>query len=427
MSECLIFFIVGFFFLFICRLKTKTFVNCGCIFIFIWTIVGMFSNLQVYNLIKPSNLANYCMLVGIFVMGFMYSFFSSSYKININKVKSKYSDINSNIILIINILVFIYLLPFFLKSLHLILNNSFTYLRSLYGIASIETGQTSFSNLLIASICYPVIIATEIIAIVCLYLKKKEMTKILIFGTVNLIIYSIMSAARNGFVLLLFFIIIGYLKIGKIVEKQRYRKKEKKNIILYLILIIVISFIIIITKDRSLSNGSFIYTFYIYFFAGPSFLTVLLEDLATYGYTLNENLLFGTATFGFLYNIFALFANVMEIGVVNSDYVINSLITSNSYYIGGNTVVNAMSTIFFPFLMDWGYLGIFIGMFFFSATCLYVERKMIFKNNLRWIAFSMYLIYVTYRSVFKFEGISISFFFTLFFIFIFSQKIKIKI
>ena len=111
----------------------------------------------------------------------------------------------------------------------------------------------------------------------------------------------------------------------------------------------------------------------------------------------------------------------MGIKLPISDYIINSKLTSNSYFISPSVNANAMSTIFFPFLMDWGYFGIIIGSILMALIFGYIENKSNKKYDVRWIILSTYSYYFLYRTIFKYDGVSISFFFLIFFIFLFTS------
>ena len=68
-----IFAILSFFGGCLCRIQTKTYLNSGSIFCFIWGITGIFSNMGLYGVYLPSGIVNIAMLLGIAVFAIVYS------------------------------------------------------------------------------------------------------------------------------------------------------------------------------------------------------------------------------------------------------------------------------------------------------------------------------------------------------------------
>lgn len=416
-----IFAILSFFGGCLCRIQTKTYLNSGSIFCFIWGITGIFSNMGLYGVYLPSGIVNIAMLLGIAVFAIVYSALSRNRKINAQYISEMQCEIKYKIVYIINVLVFIYIIPFFIRALVIIRTEGFMYLRSIAGIESYEMGATSLSNLILQAFCYPAIIATFIIGCILIFQGNKKSIKIIIISFINLTLYCLTNAARNGFIVLIVIFVVCYVKYYRTQRKENVQVISKKERFLsFLIACICIAILLWISNERSSDGDSIIRTAYLYYFGGPAYLSQLLDNLLNY--KINSTLLFGVSSFGFVWNIFALVLNRIGFSIVNSDFIINSTLACRSLTVGSGVKLNAMSTIFFPFLMDWGYLGLIFGPILFAIFSNIIDKKTYWKNSIRWHAIEVYWFYVIYRSVFKWEGVSVGFFFVLFFIALFTKR-----
>lgn len=416
-----IFAILGFFGGCLCRIQTKTYINSGSIFCFIWGITGIFSNMGLYGVYLPSGIVNIAMLLGILLFAIVYSALSHNRKINVQYISEMQCEIKYKIVYVINVLVFIYIIPFFVRALVIIRTEGFMYLRSIAGIESYEMGATSLSNLILQAFCYPAIIATFTIGCILFFQGNKKSIKIIIISFINLTLYCLTNAARNGFIVLIVICMVCYVKYYRTQRKENVEVLSKKEHFLsFLIVCVCIAILLWISNERSSDGDSFIRTAYLYYFGGPAYLSQLLDNLLNY--KINSTLLFGVSSFGFVWNIFALVLNRIGFSIVNSDFIINSTLACRSLTVGSGVKLNAMSTIFFPFLMDWGYLGLIIGPILFAIFSNIIDKKAYWKNSIRWHAIEVYWFYAIYRSVFKWEGVSVGFFFVLFFIALFTKR-----
>lgn len=415
--------LTGFISSLICYVKTKKIFNYGSFYSYIWIVVGCLANSGFMNYYLPSTLVNMCICVSMFVFGMVYAWKGQKCSTNINELLQVDSSVRINLIYFCNIVVFIYILPIFFKALNVIRNQGFVYLRMISGTASEDLGITDVHNIILQSICFPIILASLFIGIVCFLMKTKKSINILVISLINLIIYCLANASRNGFVIVIVFSFFAYFKLLFPLHKNKLKRSGKSHKILLSAIIIGLLYIIVyISRERSSSNLTGLENAYIYFIGGPSYLTQLLRHLGNY--SINHTFLYGSATFGFIYNIIAMLGQIFGIKIPISDFIINSLLTSNAYAISPTIKANAMYTVFFPFLMDWGYIGIIIGPFLLALILCYIEKKANSNFDVRWMVLSIYAYYLLYRTIFKYDGISISFFFLLFFIFIFTSTEK---
>lgn len=415
--------LTGFISSLICYVKTKKIFNYGSFYSYIWIAVGCLANSGFMNYYLPSTLVNLCICMSMFVFGLIYAWKGQKSFTNINELLQADCSIRINLIYVFNVFVFIYILPIFFNALNVIRNQGFVYLRMISGTASEDLGITDVHNIILQSVCFPIILASLFIGIVCFFMKTKKAINILVISLINLIMYCFSNASRNGFVIVIIFSFFAYFKLLFPLHKNRIKRSGKSHKFLLSIIIIGLFYVIIyISKERSSSSLTWLENAYIYFMGGPSYLTQLLSHLGDY--SINHTFLYGSATFGFIYNIIAMLAKIFGFKIPISDFIINSQLTSNAYAISPTINANAMYTIFFPFLMDWGYVGIILGPFLFALILCYIEKKANSNFDVRWLVLSIYAYYIVYRTIFKYDGISISFFFLLFFIFLFTSTEK---
>lgn len=412
--------LTGFISSLICYVKTKKIFNYGSFYSYIWIVVGCLANSGFMNYYLPSTLVNMCICISMFVFGIVYAWRGQRALSPLKGILNADTSIRIRLIYICNIFVFMYILPVFFKALNVIQNQGFVYLRMIAGTSSEELGVSSFYDIILQSVCFPIILSTIFIGIVCFFLKRKNAITILAMSLLNLVMYCLANAARNGFVIVIIFTVFAYFKLVFPLQVNRIKREGKNHKLLLSVMILGLLYIIIyISKHRSSDSLTGFENVYIYFIGGPSYLTQLLKHLDNY--SINHTFLYGSATFGFIYNIFAILLQFLGIKLPISDYIINSKLTSNSYFISPSINANAMSTIFFPFLMDWGYFGIIIGSILMALIFAYIENKSNKKYDVRWIILSTYSYYFLYRTIFKYDGVSISFFFLIFFIFLFTS------
>lgn len=412
---------IGGFCVMACKKNTKTIFNYGSYFCLIWTVVIIFSNSGIYGFYLPSGLVNFSMIIGVAIFGCVYCSRAPREKY-ISYEYEYVSDINKKLIIICNIIAFAFMVPIFIKALAVISSSGYTYLRSIAGIGSQELGTSSMKDLALQAFCYPLTIASLVIGIRKLFLREKEATVIVALSAVNLSIYCIANAARNGFVVAIILVVLTLAdeKRKKATNANRPVKLGFwQKIFIFIIVFAAIYAVVYISGQRASYSKSLLENIYLYFFAGPGFFTKLIEEHPNYLYF--DGNLWGGATFGFVYNLISLPLNYIGINIPNSDYIVNSVMASGSMAISPIARVNAMSTAYFSFIVDWGYLGIIIGPLILCCLSIYISKKRVFRNNIRWDAIGIYWFYYLYHTIFKHDGLSISFFFVFAFIFLFTR------
>lgn len=407
----------------LCYGATRKKSNFGTIFCLIWTVEGVFTNLGIKQFYLPGDLINICIITSFCVFSIVYLYNSRKTSLQAVQILDIDTSVNLKAITVANVIIFLYMIPFFLKAIRVIATSGFAYLRFIALSASEELGTSTLSTVILQSICYPIIIVSFLIGIVLFFLKEKHAIRILLFSIINITVYCLSNASRNGFVICIMFTVIAYLVLRFPLQKEKIKIYGKNHkLFIFVVLCAGVAVVLYISKERTVSSMSFSDNAYMYFFGGPSFVTQLMKNMDDY--TINQNFMLGTATFGFIYNIFAFVLNFIGIRIPISDNIINGKFASVNYFISPTIKCNAMSTVFFPFLMDWGYAGIVIGPALIAICSKTIEKRYLYSQNLRWTAFTVYWYYFMYRTIFKYDGVSISFFFTLLFLIIFTSNRK---
>ena len=175
----------------------------------------------------------------------------------------------------------------------------------------------------------------------------------------------------------------------------------------------------LILQNSRASDMSIIRTVYMYYFSGPSYLSRLLENYSEYG--IGGKLMWGQATFGFITNWVIIFLDPLFGGRLETSLnILGSTITNRQFAVGGRTLVNSMSTGFYAFLVDWGYAGIVIGPFVLAVISKILVKRLDRNRTIKNLGIYIFWIYALFRTVFKWDMVSLDFFIVLFTLHIFT-------
>jgi len=165
---------------------------------------------------------------------------------------------------------------------------------------------------------------------------------------------------------------------------------------------------VLIIQNSRASDMSILKTIYIYYCSGPSYLTQLLSDGSAAIHVGSDHYM-GTITLGFLSNIFYYLKKGLT-GINDSTVkLVASTITIKQYFVGAHTYINAMCTCFYAFLADWGVVGSVLGPVVCGfLTCRYYKRMKL-KNSMGSVAICVFMFYLMFRTVFKWDLLYIDF------------------
>lgn len=388
----------------------KAYLNPITIWASLWCVVGLFANLAFYEYYKPSNYVNIVIIIGIIV----YTFYCvlhglANRKSSVKPILAEQLSINIVIetFIIINVICILIELPFFIKALRIYVNYGFNmaYLRGVLTDPSLGIVSGGLISIIRDSGIKNVYTLSAIYAALLMVVGKEyKYKKLVIFiAIIETMEYCITNAARlylfNFILFILFAMIFNY---GKKILKLFMKNRKLIGMVTVLLI-----FGLIIQNSRA-SDMSILKTMYIYFFSGPSYLTQLLMDKGV-EIQVNRDFYLGTVTLGLISNIYY-YLKIGLLGINDSTVkLIASVITIKQYYVGSGTYINAMCTCFYPYLVDWGDIGIVIGPIITAWFACHYYKKMKLRMDLGSMAVCIYIFWVMFYTIFKWNLLNIDF------------------
>lgn len=373
------------------------------VFCLLWCLIGIGSNATFYDYYEPSMIVNIMIFIGCIIAFIIYGFSLQGYrqKIFVDEIRLEDEEINIDRIIVVNLLGIGLIVPYLVRSLKVLALGGFAILRAQDVIDS------GFYAILNDSIIRPVFVATTVLAIVYSFSNAKKKKKILLI--VLVIIANIeqvaLSAGRSALVGFAFYLLIAVVAFhGRNIRNILYRGRK------YICLGIVAAIVVLkITAQRNMSSDEnmLLYNTYVYYFSGPSYLTQLIRNVTEYGP--GGKLLYGGASFGFLTNIFSDIMIFITGKAQGSLYLLGSVITNKQYNVGTHTSINAMYTCFYPFLIDYGWMGIIICPIFIAVVSAIVTKRLYKCRSIFNVSLYIYWIYVIIRTVFKWDLVNLDF------------------
>lgn len=396
--------------LFLSKKAYKGILNPVTIWATLWSVIGILSNMALFNYYKPSDYVNNVIIIGILIFSLFSMIYAIIHKKNCSKTL-KPDDIINNIdirvFIIINIIAVIIEFPFFIKAVKILIGNGFNlaYLRGV--LTDSENGIISggLISILRDSGVKNVFTLSAIYATILIITNSKYKYKKLIIyiAVIEMIEYSITNAARLYLLNFIIYIVIAiFLLNGK---KIISFISENKTIIESLVVLIIFGLIL---QNLRASDMSILKTLYIYFCSGPSYLTQLLND-SNISIHINQDYYLGTVTLGFISNIYYYLKTAFT-GINDSTVkLIASTITIKQYFVGESTYINATCTCFYPFLVDWGNMGVVIGPLISAYITCYFYRKMKIKSDVGSMTICIYVFWAMCYTIFKWNLLNIDF------------------
>lgn len=360
------------------KLKYKVIVKPNLIFTFIWCLCVSLASLGFYGLFPLSTIIHLYTITIIISFNLSYFIVNKGYSYNQSLEKIWDGKIRFKFIYSINFISWIFMSRFIVKSINIIMSGGFRSLR-LYAYDS-TMGLGTTTELTIAQlIVYPIFDLTILIAMLSLNMKKKKWV-LTIIALIDIIIYSISFGGRDMLAkVLIFYLIIFFIRRTNI---KAIKVKIDKRMNVFFIGAIVFIFSIM-TQARSWVETNVVKEVYYYMVGSFSYLQELIQFD-------NSNYLYGKAALGFIYNLFCNVATFLfKINYRGSDYQITQ-VTALPRLISPNDSFNALATMIYPLLRDFGYFGIVFGSAFLAWLLSFVEKK--FKESNNTFFFCMYII-----------------------------------
>lgn len=394
------------------KLSFATNKNPATLFCCLWCVVGFVSNLGIHEYYPPSDIVNVTIITGIITYSlFTMLFFNRFPKDNFSKLLIVGNDyVSVGLIVLTNIACLVFEYPLLVRSMQLI---------SIYGMAYTRAFNAGvYGSVLRAQISEvfikPIFTAITIITIIKSFDRDYKHKKLLIILTIaDNVVLTIITAGRAPIVNAVFYLLITLVLVRGSRILNIIKKDKRKIVYLFLAAALIVVF-----SSMRIGNAigikEILDSIYVYYFSGPSYFSRLLENVTEYG--IGGKLLFGQATFGFIINwgivlLDPLFGGRLE----TSLNILGSTITSRQLLVGTHTLLNSMCTVFYDFIVDWGYCGIVLGPICLSLITSIIYKRYFKRPVLLNLVILIFFINVLIRTVFKWDMINTDFFVIYFF------------
>lgn len=355
----------------------KKTLKINSVFTFVWCTSAILSNANVYGLYSPTILANALIIIAICSVNIIYYLFKLKNKSKLEFVDIKKLDLyyNFHILLVLNIFAYIYSIPFLIRAFEIIATNGFDALRN----AAFESSNfASTAQLFVFQwFVQGLFMATILIASCLIPVKSNKTYKVVIIAMLDAALYSILFAGRGIIVTLVTYLLLSIFIVNNEKITSTVKAIFKKKIVLIIILISFIYTIFITNKRTTLGGLSALDNLVLYFCGSVSFFSELIKTTPWINGLSYGKILFGGITSIFDASIFILF----QIEYVGADVIVSNY-AANIINIGNGIGYNALGTMLFPFMMDFGYFGVFIGPLFVGLMFFLIEKLFYKKKNL---------------------------------------------
>lgn len=376
----------------------------------LWCIVGFCTNTKIMDYVQPSFFVNVCIIIGIIVFTIVFIFYVPGARVTINDdwKFGKYDVINYRNIIVVNIICWAFMIPRFQTAVGILTSEGFAYLRANLSNTEIGLSRGGISDIIFGYMVEPVFISTSILACFLIFEEQKNKKRYLLFiySIIAIVAYAFTGAARGcliKFAFCFFFVLI-------LCKRNVMRNVFKMKVVRYS-MIFLVAIVLFITFQRGTfgestsATDSIFRTFYVYYFSGPAYMTKLMEAQPQYGGF--GQLLYGSATFGFITNFFAWGLIFLTGKTQGSLYILGSVISNRYYAVAPTVRINAMYTCFYTFWIDWGYFGIILGPIILALFSAYLFRQVYSKGDYRNCVMYVFWLYTLTRTVFKLDTIGV--------------------
>lgn len=299
-------------------------------------------------------------------------------------------DIHYGLLLLVNFIAWIVCLYFLPNAIRILMERGFGALRE---TAYSESDWASTWQLLIFQwVVLPIFSATCVMTGLSFALHLRHTKMLFAVSLVGVALYTILFGGRGLIIKFIMFMALALLfrESGNI---ARILKKYRVVVFVGVVMVVLLGWL---TTLRSFSNYNVVANLYVYFVGPFCYLPKLLE-----AHPVGEIMMWGGATLNFILCFFWMAAKIFfGIDYAAADYVITSM-DAVYYQVGENVSMNAMPTMMYPFLIDFGYPGLLFGVLVFALFAAAVERSYYCKHSLR--AFGL-LVYFGHLVVFSVQN-----------------------
>lgn len=391
----LIYILLGFMFVNVSSRSLGKRIHANSVFTIVWCVCASLASLGVAKLYPPSFETHLATIISIIVLNVAYLFTYSRTKRQQKPVELTTGitgQFNMKLVLTLNILAWLYCLSLLPRAISMITRYSFSDFRAFAFSASTDYASTAQLTI-VQNIVQPIFTVTALAAIVSIVCSKQSTRSLIILVIINSILLTLITAGRSSITEILYFsffaLLVSNHKLLGIVKLtfKRYRKMS-------VFVIAAILAALILTNLRSGTGSSAINQLLLYHCGPFSFLSELIKRAPWEG-----ALLYGKAMFGFIVSIFYMAATLIfgfEYG--GGEYFVTQ-ITSIRQVIGDGVSFNALGTMIFPFLMDFGWIGVLIGPAFCGFVIASIERWFYRSRTLVSLCIYIYILQNTFSLV----------------------------
>ncbi len=389
----------------------KELVNPISIWASLWSAIGILSNLAFYGYNKPMNYVNAVITIGILVHTLFCVYYHDKCWTRRDKGPLTMEGISVNIdmrmFLLINVVAICIEIPFLLRSMKFLLENSFNMAALRVAMTDPEKGMISggIISIIRDSGVRNVFTMSALYASFLIFTKQAggPNRKVIVIAIAEMLIYCCSNAARAYAVNFIFYLML----VLFLCNSRNILEVLRKNLLLVGIFVLLVAVILLVQYLRT-PNMPLLRTVYMYYCSGPAYLSEILKD-PYLTYKVDENFRYGAATFGFLSNIYYYIKTALT-GINDSTVkLLSSVITVRQYKVGEHAYVNAMCTGFYAFLVDWGTLGAIIGPLVTGWFSSYYYKRMKQRRTIGQVVICVYIFYCMIRTVFKWDLLYIDF------------------
>lgn len=356
------------------KLRYNRIFLANTLFTVIWTLSGILSLVVDIGTVLPSVTVHFYALFSILVFNIVYLIFTQVKDVTpLTTLSSKPYKINYKSVYIIEIIAIILIIPNLVMSLQILLSVGFDlkYVRdSAYLLTRFDSQVLNFFFRGVPLALFSTIMLLSIYSLV-----TKGERKLLYLTFFNLIIEVLTFGGRGSLWDFVAFM-LGAMIITNVPKKIRIKSRKY--------IYFIITSLIIITVFRGVELGEVADTVYLYLVAPFSYLEVILDHPLEFG--LKEPLLLGYFTFSFILEpIVLILKSMVGLDIKVPSYYFN-IYAQNFTNIGRDSVIyyNNNTTMIYPFLRDFGIIGIILGASTLAFITCYFQKKGVRQGNIKY-------------------------------------------
>lgn len=388
----------------------------------IWCICTTFSTLGLFSFYIPEEKTYVYVLIflityTIFSLAFHSGFRRIKFKFLTMRGRKKGSDISNDLELHINVTLLamillclaLLILPSFVKSIKYVLSGNLVALRTMF-LSDADSLFGQFMSYFYSYIIRPYIVFLDILAAYAVGKNYTQKWRLFTLAAVGSLIHVVLTAGR-----MLIFELGCYILISLLLYKPRTKggtlirlifnrwsaRITSRSITVLLFSIPVIIGVVYVTSFRADKHLGIFGTFWQYSIGTMSYLDIVVNEPAKFGIVPGQYL-YGKATFGFITGVFSTLLSVFTGADYQGADYLTGLFTERFYHISPHVSLNATATILYPFLRDWGFIGLFIGPAIVALLVEFVYHKAVTINSLSWNLVLIAMYYMILFSVWRY-------------------------